>query len=61
MTATPSHGVHLESSVLAAVAYDPGIAKLELRFGDGSRYLYSAVPPEIVHELLCAASKGRVL
>lgn len=54
-----SDRVHLNSSTLAAAAYDPILAQLELDFRDGSRYVYSGVEPAIFRELVCADSKGR--
>lgn len=58
MTATIPGRVKLDSSTLAAAAYDDVRAELELDFRDGARYTYSGVAPEIFHGLLCAVSKG---
>jgi hypothetical protein len=58
MTRTTSDRVRLNSSTLAAAAYDPVLAKLELDFCDGTRYLYSGVGSEIYHGLLGAVSTG---
>ena len=58
MTRTTSDRVRLNSSTLAAAAYDPVLAKLELDFCDGARYLYSGVGFEIYHGLLGAVSTG---
>jgi hypothetical protein len=59
MTTPTSDRVNLNSSTLAAAAYDQTLARLELDFCDGTRYSYSGVDPEIFRSLLCADSKGR--
>ena len=59
MKTTTSDRVNLNSSTLAAAAYDHTRARLELDFCDGARYSYSGVAPEIFRGLLCADSKGR--
>jgi len=59
MKTTISDRVHLNSSTLAAAAYHPILAKLQLDFCDGARYVYSGVAPEIFRGLLGADSKGR--
>ena len=58
MTTTISEAVLLNSSTLAAAAYDPALARLELDFCDGARYVYSGVGPEVYRGLLGAVSKG---
>lgn len=58
MTATIPGRVNLDSSTLAAAAYDDVLAELELDFRDGTRYTYAGVAPEIFRGLLCAVSKG---
>jgi hypothetical protein len=58
MTATTSARLRLESTTLAAVAYDDHRCELQLDFRDGARYTYSGVVPELFHDLLCATSKG---
>jgi hypothetical protein len=58
MTITPSVPVPVESTSLAAVAYDDRGAELQLDFRDGTRYAYSGVSPELFRELLGANSKG---
>ena len=58
MTMTPSGRVRVDSTTLAAVAYDDRRAKLQVDFRDGTRYAYSGVSPELFRDLLCAASKG---
>lgn len=49
----------LISKTLAAAVYDDSQEKLQLDFRDGSRYVYSGVPPDLFHGLLSATSKGR--
>jgi hypothetical protein len=51
--------IHLNSSTLAAATYDSILAKLELDFCDGTRYVYSGVTPDMFHGLLGANSKGK--
>jgi hypothetical protein len=58
MTTTISHRVPLNSSAVAAAAYDHKLATLELDLCDGARYSYSGVGPEIYSGLLTAVSKG---
>jgi len=58
MTATTPGRVSLDSSTLAAVAYDDRRGELPLDFHDGARYAYSGVAPELFRDLLCATSKG---
>ena len=49
----------LMSKTLAAAVYDVSQATLQLDFHDGSRYVYSSVPPDLFCGLLAATSKGR--
>ena len=49
----------LTSETLAAAVYDASQATLQLDFRDGSRYVYSSVPPDLFRDLLAAPSKGR--
>ena len=49
----------LTSKTLAAAVYDASQARLQLDFRDGSRYVYSRVPPDLFRGLLAATSKGR--
>lgn len=49
----------LLSQTLAAAVYDDSQGKLQLDFRDGSRYVYSSVPPHLFDGLLAATSKGR--
>lgn len=49
----------VESSMFAAVAYDPVGSILELEFLNGRVYQYGDVPEEIYRELVDAESKGR--
>jgi hypothetical protein len=59
MNTPPSGPVSLDSTTLAAAAYDDCDEKLQLDFHDGTRYVYSGVTPELYLNLLCATSKGR--
>lgn len=58
MTATTPARVSLDSTTLAAVAYDHHRGELQLDFRDGARYAYSGIAPELFRDLLCATSKG---
>jgi len=58
MTIPASGRVPVDSTTLAAVAYDDRLANLQLDFRDGTRYTYSGVSPELFRDLLCATSKG---
>ena len=49
----------LMSKTLATAVYDEFQEKLQLDFRDGSRYIYSKVPPDLFRGLLAANSKGR--
>jgi hypothetical protein len=49
----------VESSMLAAVGYNPSTAVLELEFRNGLIYQYAEVGEEIYRELMAAESKGR--
>jgi hypothetical protein len=46
------------SSILDAVAYDPGRRRLRLRFRTGAVFEFDGVPTVVVEELLAAPSKG---
>jgi hypothetical protein len=50
--------ISLDSTTLAAAAYDACSETLELDFHDGTRYVYSGVASGLYHDLLHAASKG---
>lgn len=49
----------LMSQTLATAVYDDSREKLQLDFRDGSRYVYSSVPPHLFAGLLASTSKGR--
>lgn len=49
----------VESTLLAAVAYDASRQILELEFRDRTIYQFFGVPAEIHDALLCAPSKGQ--
>jgi hypothetical protein len=56
---TPTPGrVILDSTTLAAAAYDDCGEKLQLDFRDGTRYVYSGVAADLYRNLLRATSKG---
>ena len=42
----------LTSTMLRAVAYDPGARELRVRFTSGAHYRYRDVPPEVVESLI---------
>ena len=58
MTATTPDRIRLDSTPLAAVAYDDRHGELKLDFRDGARYTFSGVAPELFRNLLRATSKG---
>jgi len=49
----------LTSQTVVAAVYDSAQKKLQLDFGDGSRYVYYEVAPVLFRSLLDASSKGR--
>lgn len=46
------------STTLARALYDTSHQELHLHFRDGTRYLYSAVSPDLFQSLTAATSKG---
>lgn len=53
--------VPVQSSVVAAVGYDPATRILIVLFNSGRAYEYHGVPPEVYQRLQAADSKGRFL
>ena len=51
----------VESSMMAAVGYDPELEALIVLFNSGKAYQYLNVPPEIYDGLMLAGSKGRYM
>lgn len=51
----------VESSMLAAVGYDPNLQALVVLFNSGKAYQYLEVPEETYQGLLEARSKGRFM
>jgi len=51
--------VHVSSSAITDVAYDPARRHLTIRFRHGGRYTYLDVPPRIARGMLAAPSHGR--
>jgi hypothetical protein len=51
--------VHVISSDLESVGYDPAASVLEIRFNSGGIYRYSPVPESVYLGLIRATSKGR--
>lgn len=51
--------IHLRSSAIRELVYDPGSRVLGLRFADGDWYAYADVPAAAVEALLAAPSIGR--
>lgn len=49
--------IPVDSTVIAALVYSPEAA-LDIEFTSGATYRYFAVPAQLVHEFLAAASKG---
>jgi hypothetical protein len=50
--------IPIESSAIAAVDYDAGARRLEVRFVSGACYAYLGVPAEAYAALIAAPSKG---
>lgn len=53
--------VPVQSSVIAAVGYDPRPRILLVLYNSGRAYEYHGVPPEVYYGLMTAPSKGRFL
>jgi hypothetical protein len=51
----------VESSMIAAVGYDPDLKALVVLYNSGKAYQYLEVPPETFQELQNATSKGRFM
>jgi hypothetical protein len=51
--------IAVESSTLAAIAYDNGREMLQLEFRSGRKYQYFGVPAAVCECLLRASSKGK--
>lgn len=49
----------MPSSVIRAFDYHPDTAVLDVLFTTGRRYLYRAVPADVVEAMQAAASRGR--
>lgn len=52
------HSQTIDSTVLAAAAYDDARAVLEVEFRDGTVYQYRGVPRQTFQDLCRAESKG---
>ncbi len=50
--------MHVISSDLRSVGYDPALRILEVEFHDRSVYVYRNVPESVYSALMCAPSKG---
>ena len=48
----------VDSSLIAGWDYDPLLAKLTVKFKNGSTYHYYDVPPEVAEQLKSADSPG---
>ena len=51
----------VESSNIAAIAYDKEQQELHVRFNSGAEYAYYEVPVAVYQEFLIAPSKGKYL
>lgn len=58
MTAPRLGRIRLASTMLTAAAYSDANHRLELEFGDGTRYVYSGITERLYRDLLSAVSKG---
>jgi hypothetical protein len=54
----PLEMVHVESSAIEAVGYDPAARRMRIRFKEGQAYDFCGVPPQLYQALLAAESKG---
>jgi hypothetical protein len=61
MNTPPSDPVSLDSTTVAAAAYDDCGEKLQLDFHDGTRYVYSGVAAELVSQFALRHIKGTFL
>ncbi len=50
--------IHVVSSNLNSVGYDPSTRTLEIEFREGDVYVYNNVPQHIYDGLMSASSKG---
>ncbi|WP_324609849.1 KTSC domain-containing protein [Pseudomonas cannabina] len=50
--------VHVNSSAITAVGYDPATGRMKIIFKQGPPYDYCHVPPNIYEGLIAAGSKG---
>lgn len=53
--------VAVESSMIAAVGYDPEARRLVVLYNSGKAYDYKGVPPEVYEGLMNAGSKGQYM
>ena len=51
--------MHVDSTAISEIDYDPERAKLLVRFVSGERYVYVGVPGEVHRSFVEADSKGR--
>lgn len=51
--------IHVSSSAIAAVGYDPMTMRMQIRFVQGDTYDFCGVPAHVFNGLLNARSKGR--
>ena len=51
--------MHVDSTAISEIDYDPERAKLLVRFISGERYVYVGVPGEVHRSFCDALSKGR--
>ena len=60
MAGAPPRLMHVESSSIDSVGYDPVTQRLYVRFVEsGAAYVYADVPESVFDQLLAAGSKGR--
>jgi hypothetical protein len=55
---TQDRWIHVESSAVREVRYDPTTMELDVRFEEGREYRYAAVPRSKFRALLAAESIG---
>ncbi|MEM9218850.1 MAG: KTSC domain-containing protein [Cyanobacteria bacterium P01_F01_bin.150] len=51
--------ISVSSSAIAAVGYDPGTRRMQIRFKNSGTYPFCRVPQNVFDELLSASSKEK--
>jgi hypothetical protein len=59
--ARPREWVDVASTRVASMRYDDGLRQVQVRFADGTPWVYEDVPEEVYEMFLAAPSKGRFI